>query len=87
MRAVKTTTLVLWLPWVKAIVTGDSLANFDDGLDIQLGGRKHVTRHDVVQRPHPLLDLPVGSCCPRTASRRIARRSSACSPEQREIAR
>ena len=28
-------------------------------LDIQLGGRKHVTRQDVVQRLRPLLDLPI----------------------------
>jgi hypothetical protein len=35
--------LVLWLPSVDAIVTGDSLSDFGDGLAIQLGGRKHVT--------------------------------------------
>ena len=29
------------------------------GLDIQLGGRKNVTRDDVVERLRPLLDLPV----------------------------
>ena len=40
-------------------VTGDSLSDFGDGLDIQLGGRKHVTREEVVQRLRPLLDLPV----------------------------
>ena len=36
--------LILWLPSIGAIVTGDSLSDFGDGLDIQLGGRKHVTR-------------------------------------------
>ena len=51
--------LVLWLPSIKAIVSGDSLSDFGDGLDVQLGGRKHVTRDDVVQRLRPLLDLPV----------------------------
>jgi hypothetical protein len=51
--------LVLWLPSINAIVTGDSLADFGDGLDIQLGGRKHVTRADVVQGLRPLLELPV----------------------------
>jgi hypothetical protein len=51
--------LILWLPSVGAIVTGDSLSDFGEGLDIQLGGRKHVTRDDVVQRLRPLLDLPV----------------------------
>jgi hypothetical protein len=51
--------LILWLPSINAIVTGDSLSDFGDGLDLQLGGRKHVTRDDVVQRLRPLLDLPV----------------------------
>ena len=51
--------LVLWLPSINAIVTGDSLADFGDGLDIQLGGRTHVTRDDVVRQLRPLLDLPV----------------------------
>ena len=51
--------LILWLPSINAIVTGDSLSDFGDGLDIQLGGRKHVTRDVVVQRLRPLLDLPV----------------------------
>ena len=51
--------LILWLPSIGAIVTGDSLSDFGDGLDIQLGGRKHVTRDDVVQRLRPLLDLPI----------------------------
>jgi len=51
--------LILWLPSINAIVTGDSLSDFGDGLDIQLGGRKHVTRDDVVRGLRPLLDLPV----------------------------
>ena len=51
--------LVLWLPSSNAIVTGDSLSDFGDGLGIQLGGRTHVTRDDVAQRLRPLLDLPV----------------------------
>jgi hypothetical protein len=51
--------LILWLPSINAIVTGDSLSDFGEGLDIQLGGRKHVTRDDVVRRLRPLLDLPV----------------------------
>jgi hypothetical protein len=51
--------LVFWLSSINAIVSGDSLSDFGDGLDIQLGGRKHVTRADVVQRLRPLLDLPV----------------------------
>ena len=51
--------LVFWLPSVGALVSGDSLSNFGDGLGIQLGGRKHVTRDDVAERLRPLLDLPV----------------------------
>ena len=51
--------LVFWLPSVGAIVTGDSLSDFGEGLDIQLGGRKHVTRDDVVAQLRPLLELPV----------------------------
>jgi hypothetical protein len=51
--------LILWLPSINAIVTGDSLSDFGDGLDIQLGGRKHVARDDVVRRLRPLLDLSV----------------------------
>jgi hypothetical protein len=51
--------LILWLPSVESIVTGDSLSDFGGGLDIWLGSRKHVTRDDVVQRLRPLLDLPI----------------------------
>jgi hypothetical protein len=51
--------LVLWLPSVNAIVSGDSISDFGGGLDVQLGGRKHVTREEVVQRLRPLLELPV----------------------------
>ena len=51
--------LVLWLPSVKVVVAGDSLGDRGEGLDIHLGGRKNVTRDDVVRRLRPLLDLPV----------------------------
>jgi hypothetical protein len=51
--------LVLWLPSHNAIVSGDSLSDFGDGLGIQLGGRKHVTREDVAEGLRPLLDLPI----------------------------
>ena len=69
--------LVLWLPSIKAIVTGDSLSGASDGLDIQLGGRKHVTRDDVAERLRPLLELPIelvlpahGEPCDRPALER-----------------
>jgi glyoxylase-like metal-dependent hydrolase (beta-lactamase superfamily II) len=51
--------LVLWLPSVGAIVTGDSLSDFGDGLGIQMGGRKHLTPDEVAERLRPLLDLPI----------------------------
>jgi hypothetical protein len=51
--------LILWLPSINAIVTGDSLSDFGDGLSIQLGGRTHVTREDVARGLQPLLDLPI----------------------------
>jgi len=51
--------LILWLPTIGAIVTGDSLSDFGAGLAVQLGGRKHVTREQLVGRLRPLLDLPV----------------------------
>lgn len=51
--------LILWVPSASAIVTGDSVSAFGDGLDIQLGGRQHVTRDDVIRRLRPLLDLPI----------------------------
>jgi len=51
--------LVLWLPSVNAIVTGDTLSELGGGLEIWLGDRRNVTREDVVERLRPLLDLPV----------------------------
>ena len=51
--------LILWLPAVRAIVSGDTLSDFGDGLSIQLGGRKNVTTEQVAERLRPLLDLPV----------------------------
>jgi hypothetical protein len=51
--------LILWLPSHTAIVTGDTLSGVKGGLDIQLGGRKHVTRDDVAERLRPLLELPI----------------------------
>jgi hypothetical protein len=51
--------LIFWLPAFNAIVTGDSLSDFGAGLDVQLGGRKHVTRDAVVEHLRPLLDLPI----------------------------
>jgi hypothetical protein len=51
--------LILWLPSIHTIVSGDTLSDFGDGLGIQLGGRTHVTHDDVARRLQPLLELPV----------------------------
>jgi hypothetical protein len=51
--------LILWVPAMRAIVTGDSLSDFGTGLDIQLGRRTHVERAEVANRLRLLLDLPL----------------------------
>ncbi|HET8527999.1 MAG TPA: hypothetical protein VFL60_03740 [Gaiellaceae bacterium] len=51
--------LILWVPEACALVCGDTLADFGEGLDVQLGGRRHVTREQVVAGLQPLLELPV----------------------------
>jgi len=56
--------LVLWLPWVSALVTGDSLSDFGDGLGIQMGGRTHLTPADVAARLRPILDLSIEHVLP-----------------------
>ncbi len=51
--------LILWLPSAGALICGDSLSDFGEGMDIHLGGRKNVTRELVIERLRALLDLPV----------------------------
>ena len=51
--------VILWVPSVGAVVCADSLADFGDGMGIQLGGRTHVTPEQIRERLQPLLDLPV----------------------------
>jgi glyoxylase-like metal-dependent hydrolase (beta-lactamase superfamily II) len=52
--------LVLWIESVRAVVAGDSLADFGSGLSIQQEWlRKGVTRQQVVEGLKPLLALPV----------------------------
>jgi hypothetical protein len=70
--------LIFWVPSIGAIVTGDTLSDFGEGLDVQLGGRKHVSRDYVVKRLGPLLDLPIELVLPahgeptdRTALERV----------------
>jgi len=52
--------LVLWVESRRAVVAGDSLADFGDGIAIQPGWlREGVTREQVVEGLRPLLALPV----------------------------
>jgi len=57
--------LVLWIESHRAVVAGDSLADFGDGIAIQPGWlRKEVTREQVVRGLRPLLGLPVDIVLP-----------------------
>ena len=51
---------MLWIESQRAVVAGDSLADFGDGIAIQPGWlRKKVTREQVAEGLRPLLRLPV----------------------------
>ncbi len=51
--------LVLWIEDFRAVVCGDSLADFGVGLALNEGLRGGVTREQVLERLRPLLRLPV----------------------------
>ena len=52
--------VVLWIESLRAVVAGDSLADFGDGIAIQPEWlRKGVTRERVAEGLRPLLELPV----------------------------
>jgi hypothetical protein len=51
--------LTLWIESVRAVVAGDSLADFGTGLALNDWLRGGVTREQVVNRLRPLLELPV----------------------------
>jgi glyoxylase-like metal-dependent hydrolase (beta-lactamase superfamily II) len=52
--------LVLWIESVRAVVAGDSLADFGSGLSIQQQWlRKGATREQVIEGLRPLLALPI----------------------------
>ena len=51
--------LVLWIESVRAVVAGDSLADFGTGLALNEWLRGGVTREQVVEGLQPLLALPV----------------------------
>ncbi|HEX3618529.1 MAG TPA: MBL fold metallo-hydrolase [Solirubrobacteraceae bacterium] len=70
--------LVLWVPTIRAIVTGDSIADFGAGLDIQLGGRTHLDHAEVAKRLRVLLELPIELVLPahgQPSDRRTLRRA------------
>jgi hypothetical protein len=51
--------LVLWIERVGAVIPGDTLVDFGDGLRINGWLREAVTRDEVVRGLRPLLDLPM----------------------------
>jgi hypothetical protein len=51
--------LILWIESVRAVVAGDSLADFGTSLALNEWLRGGVTREQVVNRLRPLLELPV----------------------------
>jgi hypothetical protein len=51
--------LVLWIESVRAVVAGDSLADFGTGFGLNEWLRGGVSREQVVERLRPLLALPV----------------------------
>jgi glyoxylase-like metal-dependent hydrolase (beta-lactamase superfamily II) len=55
--------LVLWVPSVGALVAGDTLADFGDGLAVTWREGGPVAREHLVERLRPLLDLPVEIVC------------------------
>jgi glyoxylase-like metal-dependent hydrolase (beta-lactamase superfamily II) len=51
--------MVLWIERVRAVIAGDSLADFGTGFALNESLRGAVTREQVVARLRPLLELPV----------------------------
>jgi glyoxylase-like metal-dependent hydrolase (beta-lactamase superfamily II) len=51
--------LVLWIEGARAVVAGDSLVDFGEGLVLNEWLRGGVTREQVLERLRPLLALPV----------------------------
>ena len=51
--------LVLWVEPLRAVIAGDSLADFGTGLAVNERLRGGVTREQLLQRLRPLLELPV----------------------------
>jgi glyoxylase-like metal-dependent hydrolase (beta-lactamase superfamily II) len=51
--------LVLWVEGFRAVVAGDSLADFGTGLAVNERPRGGVPREQILERLRPLLELPV----------------------------
>jgi glyoxylase-like metal-dependent hydrolase (beta-lactamase superfamily II) len=51
--------MVLWIEGSRAVISGDTLVDFERGLEINGWLRAGVTREQVVEGLRPLLDLPV----------------------------
>jgi hypothetical protein len=51
--------VVLWVERVRAVIPGDTLVDFGQGLQINERLRGGVTREEVIERLRPLLALPV----------------------------
>jgi glyoxylase-like metal-dependent hydrolase (beta-lactamase superfamily II) len=51
--------LVLWVESVRAVVAGDTLADFGGGFALNEWLRGGITREQVLERLRPLLELPV----------------------------
>jgi glyoxylase-like metal-dependent hydrolase (beta-lactamase superfamily II) len=60
--------LVLWIERARAVVAGDSLADFGTGLALNEWLRSGVTREEVLERLRPLLALPVEVVLPAHGS-------------------
>jgi glyoxylase-like metal-dependent hydrolase (beta-lactamase superfamily II) len=57
--------VVLWVESKRAVISGDTLADFGQGLGIQEEWlRKNMTREEVVDNLRPLLELPVEHVLP-----------------------
>lgn len=56
--------LVLWVESFRALISGDTLVDFGNGLEINRWLRGGMTRQEVVERLRPLLSRPVAFVLP-----------------------
>jgi glyoxylase-like metal-dependent hydrolase (beta-lactamase superfamily II) len=74
--------VVLWIEERRAVIAGDSLADFGRGLEIPAEWlRPDVTREQIVDGLRPLLELPVEFVLPAHGAPTDRAASSARSPE------